>query len=545
MTTFHAGEKTHPAVLPQRRALESVGADTPGSRDETAHGHPAVAQGTDMEHERGEISGSGTRRQWRHPVAPATAEAAGETRNDDVLVKSSTNRGNTGDGRVFVLAKDGSPLMPCHPARARALLSEGRAVVARHSPFTIRLKDRTREQSEVEGVQVRIDPGSRATGIAITDEKKKLDQHGNCVNVRRGLVSVELQHRGQQISKALKQRSGYRRRRRSDNLRYRATRFDNRTRPSGWLAPSLQHRIDTTVATVDRLRRFAPVREVHLERVSFDVHAMSAGRELNAAEYQRGTLAGTEVREYLLAKWNRTCAYCGATGVPLNIDHIQPRSRGGSDRISNLTLACVPCNQAKGSDRIEVFLSDDSRRLAKILGQAKTTLRDSAAMNATNRQLAEALKTHGAPVYCWSGGRTKWNRTAMGLPKTHTLDALAVGSLDHEQGDAIVRIPNQVLVMKATGRGSYARTRPDKYGFPRLKLTRTKRHYGFQTGDLVQATVSTKKRRGTWTGRVVVRATGSHTVTTQHERLYTSYKNLRLLQRSDGYAYVVRKEAEV
>ncbi|MFD3931539.1 RNA-guided endonuclease IscB [Streptomyces sp. NPDC058614] len=444
---------------------------------------------------------------------------------------------------MFVLAKDGSPLMPCHPGRARELLAKGRAAVTRHTPFTIRLKDRTKEQSEVDGVQMRIDPGSKATGIAITDEKKEIDKHGALVGARRGLVGVELQHRGQQISKALEQRAGYRRRRRSVNLRYRAPRFDNRARPRGWLAPSLRHRVETTVTLVDRLRRVAPVTEIHVERVAFDVHAMSAGRDLSAAEYQHGTLAGTEVREYLLAKWKRTCAYCGATGVPLNIDHIQPRCRGGSDRVSNLTLACVPCNQAKGSARIEDFLSSDPQRLARILGQTKTQLRDSAAMNATNGQLTEALKTTGIPVYWWSGGRTKWNRTTTGLAKTHTLDALAVGSLDHEQGDAIVRVPKQVLVVTATGRGSYARTRPDKYGFPRLLLTRTKRHYGYQTGDLVRATVPSGKRAGTYVGRVAVRSSGSFNITTAQGTVQgIRHKRIRLLQRADGYAYTVKPE---
>ncbi|MFF1682113.1 RNA-guided endonuclease IscB [Streptomyces sp. NPDC058256] len=466
-------------------------------------------------------------------------------RDGDVPAESSTSHGtvSTGARRVFVLAKDGSPLMPCHPGRARELLARGRAVVTRHTPFTIRLKDRTKEQSAVDGVQMRIDPGSKATGIAITDEKKEIDKHGALVGVRRGLVGVELQHRGQQISKALEQRAGYRRRRRSVNLRYRAPRFDNRARPRGWLAPSLRHRVETTVTMVDRLRRVAPVTEIHVERVAFDVHAMSAGRDLSAAEYQHGTLAGTEVREYLLAKWKRMCAYCGATGVPLNIDHIQPRCRGGSDRVSNLTLACVPCNQAKGSARIEDFLSSDPQRLARILGQTKTQLRDSAAMNTTNGQLTEALKTTGIPVYWWSGGRTKWNRTTTGLAKTHTLDALAVGSLDHEQGDAIVRVPKQVLVVTATGRGSYARTRPDKYGFPRLLLTRTKRHYGYQTGDLVRATVPSGKRAGTYVGRVAVRSSGSFNITTVQGTVQgIRHKRIRLLQRADGYAYTVKPE---
>ncbi|CAM5664651.1 hypothetical protein [Streptomyces chartreusis] len=79
----------------------------------------------------------------------------------------------------------------------------------------------------------------------------------------------------------------------------------------------------------------------------------------------------------------------------------------------------------------------------------------------------------------------------MQLGKTHTLDALSIGPLDHENGDAIVRFPGQVLVAKATGRGSYARTTPDRYGFPRLRRARIKQHFGYVTGDLVRACVPT------------------------------------------------------
>ncbi|MGW0555640.1 RNA-guided endonuclease IscB [Streptomyces sp. NPDC002926] len=443
---------------------------------------------------------------------------------------------------MFVLAKDGQPLMPCHPARARELLTRGRAVVARQAPFTIRLKDRIHSDSQVDGVQLRIDPGSKGTGIAITDTKKETGRDGTTVAVRRGLTSIEIQHRGHQIHKAMGQRAGYRHRRRSANRRYRARRSNNRTHSQGWLPPSLRHRVDTTLSVGHRICQYAPVTEIHVELVAFDTHAMSEGRSLTAVEYQNGTLAGIEVREYLIAKWGRTCAYCGATGVPLNIDHIRPRSRGGSSRISNLTLACVRCNQVKGSTPIEEFLAHRPKRLTAILHQAKAPLPDAAAMNATRWQLSDALKTLGRPVHAWSGGRTKWNRTAMGLEKTHTLDALSVGPLGHESGDAIVRVPRQVCVVKATGRGVYARTTPDRFGFPRLRRPRRKRHYGFATGDLVRATVPTGKWTGTWTGRISVRAVGRHSLTTPAGRFNVSYVNLRLLQRADGYAYSGKQE---
>lgn len=191
--------------------------------------------------------------------------------------------------------------MPCHPARARELLRKERAVVARQVPFTIRLKDRTLADSEVDGVQLRVDPGSKGTGLHLTDEKKEANDQGATVTVRRGLISVELQHRGNQISMCMQQRAGYRRRRRSANCRYRAPRYSNRTHPTGWLPPSLRHRVDTALSQATRMCRYAPVTEIHMENVSFDTHAMSAGRPLYGAEYTQGPLAGTTVRAFMKA----------------------------------------------------------------------------------------------------------------------------------------------------------------------------------------------------------------------------------------------------
>jgi hypothetical protein len=191
--------------------------------------------------------------------------------------------------------------MPCHPARARELLRKERAVVARQVPFTIRLKDRTLADSEVDGVQLRVDPGSKGTGLHLTDEKKEANDQGATVTVRRGLISVELQHRGNQISMCMQQRAGYRRRRRSANCRYRAPRYSNRTHPTGWLPPSLRHRVDTALSQATRMCRYAPVTDIHMENVSFDTHAMSAGRPLYGAEYTQGPLAGTTVRAFMKA----------------------------------------------------------------------------------------------------------------------------------------------------------------------------------------------------------------------------------------------------
>ncbi|MCX5376769.1 HNH endonuclease [Streptomyces sp. NBC_00091] len=249
------------------------------------------------------------------------------------------------------------------------------------------------------------------------------------------------------------------------------------------------------------------------------------------------TRAGSEIREFLLAKWNRSCAYCGATGVPLNIEHVRPRGRGGSDRVSNLVLACVPCNQAKGTLRVEEFLIDQPARLGSVIAQLRRPLQDVAAMNATRFRLVETLGVLDVPVHTWSGGRTRWNRVVMGLPKSHTLDALSIGFIDHDRGDAVVRAPTQILVVASTGRGSYARTTPDRFGFPRLRRPRSKIHHGYVTGDLVRAVVPQGKWAGTWVGRIAVRTSGQHRISTLTSRFDVSHRHLRLLQRADGYTY--------
>jgi 5-methylcytosine-specific restriction endonuclease McrA len=100
----------------------------------------------------------------------------------------------------------------------------------------------------------------------------------------------------------------------------------------GWLAPSLQHRVDTTKNLVNRLRSLVPVEFISQELVRFDTQKME-NPEVSGVEYQQGTLLGYEVREYLLEKWGRECAYCTDKDTPLQIEHIDPKANGGSNRI--------------------------------------------------------------------------------------------------------------------------------------------------------------------------------------------------------------------
>ena len=255
--------------------------------------------------------------------------------------------------------------------------------------------------------------------------------------------------------------------------------------------------------------------------------------EIAGVEYQQGELAGYEVREYLLAKWQRQCAYCDGSNVPLQIEHIYPKARGGSNRVSNLTLACAPCNLRKAAQDVSDFLVNDPPRLAKIQAQAKRPLRDAAAVNATRWKLFNALKATDLPVRTGSGGLTKFNRTRLGIPKTHALDAVCVGQVNQ-----VEQWQTPTLEIKATGRGSYQRTRLTRFGFPRGYLTRQKRIHGFQTGDMVKAIVTKGKKVGEYTGRVAVRASGSFNIQTAEGLVQgISHRCCTLIQRSDGYGY--------
>jgi 5-methylcytosine-specific restriction endonuclease McrA len=425
---------------------------------------------------------------------------------------------------VFVLDKHGKPLMPCSEKRARQLLDQKRARIHRMRPFTIRLVDRKVEDSILQPIKLKIDPGSKGTGIALV----RVSQVRQAV-----LMLMELKHRGADIRDALTQRRAFRCRRRG-KLRFREQRFDNRTRHEDWLAPSLWHRVDTTMAWVDRLSRLAPVTAIDMELVRFDTQLLE-NPEICGVEYQQGTLAGYEVREYCLEKWGRQCMYCGKDGSPLQVEHIVPRARGGSDRPSNLGIACEPCNQAKGSTPVEEFVRDP-KRLVRIQAIMRSPMRDAAAVNSTRWALFNALKALGLPVSTATGSRTKWNRSRFSIPKTHSLDAACVGHVEELAGWS-----QPTLQAACTGRGRYKRTLLDKHGFPRGRLMVRKRVHGFATGDLVAATVAKGKKIGSYVGRVAVRASGKFNITTAAGVVQgIGHRNFRLLQRADGYGYSQR-----
>ncbi|MEG4013941.1 MULTISPECIES: RNA-guided endonuclease IscB [unclassified Microcoleus] len=417
---------------------------------------------------------------------------------------------------IFVLDTNKRPLIPCKPSVAHKLLTAGKAAVFRRFPFTIILKKVV--TATIESISLKLDPGSKTTGIVLLEGEKVI-------------FGAELTHRGQTIKASLDSRRALRRGRRNRHTRYRQARFLNRTRQKGWLAPSLQHRVETTLTWVNKLRRLAPISLIVQELVRFDLQQLE-NPEISGVEYQQGELQGYEVREYLLNKWNRKCAYCNAENVALQVEHIHSKAQGGSNRISNLCLACEKCNQKKNTQDVEQFLAEKPDILKHILAQAKRPLKDAAAVNSTRWALFSRLKETGLPVLTGSGGLTKFNRTRLQLPKTHWLDAACVG-----QVESLSVVTSKPLLIKATGHGTRQMCRTDKFGFPSRYVPRNKFVKGFQTGDIVKAIVTSGKKIGEYVGRIAVRKTGSFNISTSELVQGISHKYCKTVHHKDGYSY--------
>lgn len=424
--------------------------------------------------------------------------------------------------RIFVLDAERRPLMPCRPARARQLLKAGKAAVLRSAPLVLILKT-SKPDAVVQPLRVKLDPGATTSGIAVVN-----DDNGEVV------WAAEVTHRGRAIRESLSTRRAVRRSRRQRKTRYRPRRFANRRRPEGWLPPSLLSRMLHLLTWITRLRRWSPIGMLSQELARFDTQAIQ-NPTIAGIEYQQGSLAGYEVRAFLLEKWQRHCAYCQQSSTKLQVEHLIPKSRGGSDRISNLVLACEECNLKKGNMTAEEF------GFPLLMAQAKAPLAGAAVMNACRWALYRALQETGLPVEVGTGGRTRYNRVSRQLPKAHWIDAAVVGTSTPQRMRLQCVRP---WIIAATGWQRRQMVLMDKYGFPRTRAKQQSRVKGFRTGDLVRAQVKQGSKVGCYIGRVAVRARGSFNLTTATGIVQgISYHWCRLLQDRDGYVYHQQKEA--
>jgi 5-methylcytosine-specific restriction endonuclease McrA len=334
---------------------------------------------------------------------------------------------------VFVLSKEGKPVMPTTPRRARLWLRAKQAHVVRKEPFTVQLCFETTTYTQP--ITVGVDTGSKTVGIAA---------------ITNGAVVFQAEvHLRDDISEKMTQRRQYRRKRRARKTRYREKRSANRRQPQGWLPPSLRSKAQATVKAAHFIASFLPVSRVNVEIGSFDTQKMQ-NVDIAGIEYQQGELQGYFLREYVLNKWQRKCAYCGVKAVPLEMEHIVPKSRGGSRRASNLTLACHTCNQRKGQQTAEEF------GFPEVQAKARVPLRDTAHVSSLKSRVVHDLQTifGKSRVSITYGYETKYKRIqVLNLCKSHANDAVAIAG---EIGEAVKPL-EWLHHLRCLPRGQYQR----------------------------------------------------------------------------------------
>ena len=484
-------------------------------------------------------------------------------------------------------------------------LDTGEAAVWRAYPFTIILKKAVpKDDVKTRKYILCWDPGSRTSGIAIVSDTGDI------------VYAAELHHRGQQIKRNLQTRAGFRRGRRTRNLRYRPARWANRSRKvpvltakgwqyrkastdadkdstksqnivhrvsrakmrdtryrwerlpatktnkrqkkrwqririqhqrvdeNGWLAPSLMSRVFNLETWTRRLGRVYPISQLAIETVKFDMQLLE-NPEVHGIEYQQGTLHGREIREYLLELTGRKCAYCGNKRTRLEVEHIVPKAKAGSNQPNNLTMACKSCNEKKGKlwgDELVAECGEDfAEKVQSVLRKSKKGLKDAAAINTIRWKLYKTLKATGLPVITGSGGKTSHHRNLAELPKTHHFDAASVAVVPNTPEQL------QVAVIKSVGYGRRDNVGTifdmKAQGFTKPS-TKTSHADGFAKFDHVEMT----KKNGEWKGiiynfdktdegrpqklRVLY-----HDPERNDPRKSGNISELRRIQKRDGYAY--------
>lgn len=320
---------------------------------------------------------------------------------------------------VYVINKHGQPIMPCKPQKARVLLQEGKATVVKKVPFTIRLLYGSSGYKQ--SVSLGMDAGSRHIGIVATTEKKVL-------------YAEELSPRND-VVKLLSVRRQNRRARRNRKTRYRQARFDNRvsSKPKGWIAPSVQVKIQEHISAVLRIQKVLPLTEIHVETAEFDTQrlkAVSEGKPVPVGtDYQKGEMYDQyNVRQYVLFRDGYKCKCCGkhGEGVKLHVHHKESRQTGG-DTPNNLITLCEDCHKALHAGTKQLL--DDKAKRGK-------SYRDSAFMGIMRKAMVSQLRELiDIPVTETYGYVTKYYRELYHVEKSHINDAVMISKNFEAESD--------------------------------------------------------------------------------------------------------------
>lgn len=408
---------------------------------------------------------------------------------------------------VYVLNKEGNPLMPCSEAKARRLLRAKKAHIVNYCPFTIQLDFDC--ENKTQDISLGVDAGSKTIGLSATTETKEL--YASNVELRNDIVRL------------LSDRRALRRSRRSRKRRYRQARFDNRVKSknNGWLAPSILNKINTHLKVIANVYKILPITKLVVEVASFDIQKIK-NPDIQAEEYQQGEQLGFwNVREYVLFRDNHECQCChGKSKDPvLNVHHIESRKTGG-DSPNNLITLCETCHHRYHQGEIKLSIKRGK------------SYRDATFMGIMRWALYNKLHYIYQNVHITYGYITKSKRIEHNLPKDHYIDARCISGnpqaipLGYVFYQRKVRCHNRQLFKLNALTGG------------RWKSNQAKRVvFGFRLFDKVKTSYGSI---GFITGR---RSSGYFSVKTFFQESISasmSYKKLLLKQKSNGY--IISKE---
>lgn len=301
---------------------------------------------------------------------------------------------------VYIINKNKIPLMPCKPTKARKLLQQGKAKVITLTPFVIQLNFGSSGYKQQ--TTLGVDAGSKHVGLSVTTEKQEL-------------FSLQLELRTN-IVDLLSTRRQNRRARRNRKTRYRKPRFLNRTstKKEGWLAPSIQNKIETHVKMVDKICKFLPITNIIVETASFDIQKIK-NPDIQSIEYQQGNqLDFGNVREYVFFRDGHKChGKLKCNNKILNVHHIESRKTGGNSS-DNLITLCEDCHKAYHKGTLKLNFKR---------GQ---TFKDAIFMGIMRWSTYNKLKEMYPNIKLTYGYITKTNRINNKIEKSHTSDAYCI-----------------------------------------------------------------------------------------------------------------------
>ncbi|NRD81072.1 HNH endonuclease [Bacillus sp. BRMEA1] len=323
---------------------------------------------------------------------------------------------------VYVVNKHGHPLMPCTPRKARVLLKKKQAKVIKREPFTIQLLYGSSGYKQP--ISLGIDAGTKHIGFSATSE--------NTV-----FIEGEVQLRTD-IQNLLSTRREFRRARRNRKTRYRQARFQNRKKSEGWLAPSVQHKVDSHIRLIEKLHKILPITSITVEVAQFDTQKLK-NPDIRGEEYQQGDQLGFwNTREYVLFRDKHSCQQCKGKSKDkiLNVHHIESRKTGG-DSPDNLIALCETCH-----DYIH------QHHLEHLFTRKRKTLRDASHMTVMRWFIYNGIQERFENVHLTYGYLTKHTRISHGLEKSHEVDARCIS------GNPLAHPTQHVFILKQVRRNN-------------------------------------------------------------------------------------------